>query len=72
MLAQCFRCTKIRHLCAHVYSSYAREQARIFTKKNLLVESYLMSNSLKFYKDPSFRLGDIELLVDVEVYGLKI
>ena len=72
MLAQCFRCTKIRHLCAHVYGSYARVRARIFTKKNLVVQSYLMSNSLKFYKDPSFRLGDIQLLVEVEVDELKI
>ena len=31
-----------------------------------------MSKSLKFYKDPSFRLGDIQLLVEVEVDELKI
>ena len=31
-----------------------------------------MSKSLKFYKDPSFRLEDIKLLVEVEVDELKI
>ena len=56
----------------HVYSSYARLHTRIFTKTNLVIESYLMSKSLKSYKDPSFRLGDIQLLVEVEVYRLKI
>ena len=55
MLAKCFRSMKIRHVRAHVYGSYARVRARIF-RKNLVIESYLMSKSLK-YKDPSFRLG---------------
>ena len=72
MLAKCFRSMKIRHVRAHVYGSYARVHTRIFTKTNLVIESYLMSKSLKFYKDPSFRLGDIQLLVEVEVDELKI
>ena len=56
----------------NVYGSYAREHAWIFTKKNLVIEYYLMNFSVKFYKIPNFCLGDIELLVKVEVYGLKI
>ena len=49
-----------------------RVRARIFVKKNLVIKSYLMNLNLKFYEDPSFCLGDIQLLVKVEVYGLKI
>ena len=49
-----------------------RVRARIFVKKNLVIKSYLMNLLLKFYEDLSFCLGDIQLLVKVEVYGLKI
>ena len=40
---------------ARVYGSYAPVRARIFTKINALINSYLMRKSLKFRKDPSFR-----------------
>ena len=49
-----------------------RVRARIFAKKYLVIKSYLMNLSLKFYEDSSFWLRDIQLLVKVEVYGLKI
>ena len=49
-----------------------RVRARIFVKKNLVIKSYLMNLDLKFYEDPRFCLGDIQLLVKVEVYGIKI
>ena len=62
----------LRPARAYVYSSNGRVHAQIFTRTNLVIESYLMSKSLKFYKDPSFRLGDIQLLVEVEVDELKI
>ena len=48
---------------ARVYGSYARVRARIFTKINALINSYLMRKSLKFRKDPSFGWGDISLFV---------
>ena len=38
-----------------VHGSCARVPAQIFTKKYLLITSYLMRKSLKFRKDPSFR-----------------
>ena len=41
-------------------------------KKNLVIEYYLINFSVKFYKDPSFCLGEIQLLVKVEVNGLKL
>ena len=40
---------------ARVYDSCACVRARIFTKKYLLITSYLMRKSLKFRKYPSFR-----------------
>ena len=57
---------------ARVYGSYARVRARIFTKKNLVVKSYLMNLSFKFRKDPSFRWGDILLFVTMYDLELKI
>ena len=48
-----------QHKCfvarAHVYGSYARVRARIFTKIFFNVNSFLMHLSFKFRKDPSFR-----------------
>ena len=44
---------------AHIYASCVRVCARIFTKNLLIIFYYLMNISLKFYKDPSFRCGDI-------------
>ena len=44
----------------------------IFTKKNLVITSYLKSKSLKFRKDPSFCWGDISLFVTVYDLELKI
>ena len=55
-----------------VYGSCVRVRARIFTKKNLVITSYLMSKSLKFRKDPSFRWGDISLFVTMYDFDLKI
>ena len=57
---------------ARVYGSYARVRARIFTKRNLVIKSYLMNLSVKFRKDPSFRWGDIPLFVTVYDLELKI
>ena len=57
---------------ARVYGSYARVRARIFTKKNLVVKSYLMNLSFKFCQDPSFRWGDIPLFVTVYDLELEI
>ena len=57
---------------ARVYGSCARVRARIFTKKNLVITSYLMSKSLKFQKDPSFRSRDISLFVTMYDFELKI
>ena len=37
-----------------------------------VIKSFLMNLSLQFYEDPCFCLGDIQLLVKVEVYGLMI
>ena len=66
----------VLHKCfvarARVYGSYARVRVRIFTKKNLVVKSYLMNLSFKFRKDPSFRWGDIPLFVTVYDLELKI
>ena len=44
---------------AYIYASCVRVCARIFTKNLLIIFYYLMNISLKFYKDPSFRCGDI-------------
>ena len=44
-------------------------RARIFTKNNLMVKSYLMNLNFKFRKDPSFRWGDIPLFVTM--YNLE-
>ena len=57
---------------ARVYGLYARVRAGIFTKKNLVVKSYLVNLSFKFRKDPSFRWGDIQLFVTVYDLELKI
>ena len=54
-----------QNICARVYDSYVRVHARIFTKKNLVVKSYLVNLSFKFGKDLSFRWGDIPLFVTV-------
>ena len=40
---------------AHVQTFCAHMRARIFTKINFVVSSYLMNLSLKFCKDPCFR-----------------
>ena len=61
-----------QNICERVYDSYAQVRARIFTKKNLVVKSYLMNLSFKFPKDPSFRWGDIPLFVTVYDLELKI
>ena len=61
-----------QNICARVYDSYAHVRARIFTKKNLVVNFYLMNLSFKFHKDPSFRWGDIPLFVTVYDLELKI
>ena len=61
-----------QNICARVYNSYAHVRARIFTKKNLVVKSYLVNLSFKFRKDPSFRWGDIQLFVTVYDLELKI
>ena len=44
---------------AHVYASCARMCARIFMKNHLMILYYLMTISLKFHKDLSFRCRDI-------------
>ena len=44
---------------AHVYTSFARVCARIFTKISKVVTYYLRNLSFKFHKDRSFRCGDI-------------
>ena len=62
----------LHHLRANVYGSYARVHAWIFTKIILVIKYYLINFSVKFYKDPSFCLGEIQLLVKVEVNGLKL
>ena len=67
-------CTRVRSrqfAHARVYGSCARIRARIFTKKNLLITSYLIRKSLKFRKDPSFRWGDISLFVTMYDLDLK-
>ena len=56
---------------ARVYSSCARVRARILTKINVLINSYLIRKSLKFRKDPSFRWGDIWLFVTMYDLDLK-
>ena len=48
-----------RNARAHFYTSWARVCARIFMKNFLIILYYVMNVSLKFYKDPSFRCGDI-------------
>ena len=60
--------TQDKKACARDYGSYTRVHAQIFTKIN----SYLMSLSLKFRKDPSFRSGDISLFVTVYDLELRI
>ena len=57
---------------ARVYGSYACVRAQIFTKKHLVVISYLMSLSFKFCKDPTFRWGDIPLFVTMYDYEPKL
>ena len=57
---------------AHFYVSCVRVRVRIFLKIFLVIKSFLMNLSLQFYEDPCFCLGDIQLLVKVEVYGLMI
>ena len=52
---------------ARVYAPFARVHARIFTKINLVVSTYLMSLSFKFRKDPCIRWGDIQLLVTMYI-----
>ena len=44
---------------AHVYSSCARVFAQIFTKKVLIILSYLMNLTFKFHEDWRFRCRDI-------------
>ena len=56
---------------ARVYGSCARVRARIFTKINTLINTYLMRKSLKFRKDPSFRWGEISLFVTMYDLDLK-
>ena len=63
---------KIQNICARVYDSYVHVRARIFMKKNLVVESYLINLSFKFRKDPTFRWGDIPLFVTMYDLELKI
>ena len=60
------------HLIAsvHVYKYCTYNCAQIFKKFFLVVKYYFMSYSLKFYKDPSFRWGDIALLVTL--YNLEV
>ena len=61
-------------------SSRTRERLRLLRactcmdlyKKNLVIEDYFMNFSVIFYKDPTFCLGEIQLLVKVEVNGLKL
>ena len=57
---------------ARVYGSYACVRAQIFTKKHLVVISYLMSLSFKFCKDPTFYWGDIPLFVTMYDYEPKL
>ena len=54
----------------HVYALCARIFPQILMKIWLVVDYYLMSISLKFHKDPSFRRGDIALLVTL--YNLEV
>ena len=56
---------RFMHVHAHKMSKRARARARIFTKINLVDSNYLKSLSIKFHKDPSFRWGDIQLLVTI-------
>ena len=56
---------------ARVYGTYARVRARIFTKINILINSYLMSKSPEFRKDTSFRWGDISLFVTMYDFDRK-
>ena len=44
---------------AHTYASCTRICARIFMKNHLMILYYLMTISLKFHKDLSFRCRDI-------------
>ena len=83
ILGYVFYCLKLRFVArkgarsrqnvnACVYGSCACVRAQIFTKKHLVVTSYLMSLSFKFCKDPSFRWGDIPLFVTMYDYELKL
>ena len=66
------KCARARFAAsARVYSSCARVRARILTKINVLINSYLIRKSLKFRKDPSFRWGDIWLFVTMYDLDLK-
>ena len=44
---------------AHVYASFAWVCAWIFTKNHVMILYYIMTISLKFYKDPRFQCRDI-------------
>ena len=48
-----------RSVRSHVYASCALIFAQIFTKNLVVILYYLMTISLKFHKDRSFRYGDI-------------
>ena len=50
-----------------VFTPCAHAHARIFTKINLVVSTYLISLSFKFRKDPCIRWGDIQLLVTMYI-----
>ena len=61
-----------QNICARDYGSYLHVRAWIFMKFFLVINSYLLSISLKFCKDPSYRCGDIPLIVTVYDFELKI
>ena len=50
---------KSQHTCVHVFSSYARVCAQIFTKNFLVVHYSVMNIDFKFHKDLIFRCRDI-------------
>ena len=53
------RVSSRQNALAHIYASCVRVCALIFTKNLLIICYYLMNIRLEFYKDPSFRCGDI-------------
>ena len=57
---------------ARVYGLYACVRAQIFTKKHLVVISYLMSLSFRFCKEPTFHWGGIPLFVTMYDYEPKL